>query len=203
MNPMKTSSLIAAAAVTLAVGCATNPQATYVESSGNRTISNVGQINIQDWNRAAETMINSMIAKWVAPGKLTGTGPDGRTVIAISYIRNNTSQQIDTDLLVKKIRTALLDTGKVVTDLAGGLGPSEDPLAAESKAKQQFLSNDKLRKGPDYTLSGKIIESLVRQGSLRESSYVFQLSLATPDGLAVWEGEETIVKQGKKSAVGF
>jgi penicillin-binding protein activator len=202
MNAMKSSSLLAAAAVTFAVGCAT-PQATYVESSGNRTITNVGQINIQDWNRAAETMINSMIAKWVAPGKLTGTGPDGRTVIAISYIRNNTSQQIDTDLLVKKIRTALLDTGKVVTDIAGGLGPSEDPLAAESKAKQQFLSSDKLRKGVDYTLSGKIIENLVKQGSLRESTYVFQLSLATPDGLAVWEGEETIVKQGKKSATGW
>jgi penicillin-binding protein activator len=202
MNAMKSSSLLAAAAVTFAVGCAT-PQATYVESSGNRTITNVGQINIQDWNRAAETMINSMIAKWVAPGKLTGTGPDGRTVIAISYIRNNTGQQIDTDLLVKKIRTALLDTGKVVTDIAGGLGPSEDPLAAESKAKQQFLSSDKLRKGVDYTLSGKIIENLVKQGSLRESTYVFQLSLATPDGLAVWEGEETIVKQGKKSATGW
>ncbi len=202
MNAMKTSSLIAAAAVSLAVGCAT-PQATYVESSGNRTITNVGQINLQDWNRAAETMINSMIEKWVATGKLKGTGPDGRTVIAISYIRNNTGQQIDTDMLVKKIRTALLDTGKVVTDVTSGLGPSEDPLAAESRAKQQFLSDDKLKKGVDYTLSGKIIENLVKQGNLRESSYVFQLSLTTPDGLAVWEGEETIVKQGKKSATGW
>ena len=202
MNAMKTSSLIAAAAVSLAVGCAT-PQATYVESSGNRTITNVGQINLQDWNRAAETMINSMIEKWVATGKLKGTGPDGRTVIAISYIRNNTGQQIDTDMLVKKIRTALLDTGKVVTDVTSGLGPSEDPLAAESRAKQQFLSDDKLKKGVDYTLSGKIIENLVKQGNLRESSYVFQLSLVTPDGLAVWEGEETIVKQGKKSATGW
>jgi hypothetical protein len=56
---------------------------------------------------------------------------------------------------------------------------------------------------PDYTLSGKIIENRTRQGNKSESTYVFQMALATRDGLAVWEEEKTITKQGKRSAVGW
>ena len=49
----------------------------------------------------------------------------------------------------------------------------------------------------------EIIENRAAQGNLRESTYVFQMSLASSDGLAVWEEEKTISKQGKKSAVSW
>ena len=106
------------------------------------------------------------------------------------------------DMLLKRIRIALLQTGKVVTDITAGLGGPEDPLADASKRQAAFASGKKLRR-PDYTLSGKIIEDRARAGNIREVTYFFQLTLATPDGLAVWEGEKRIPKQGEKPSVGW
>jgi PBP1b-binding outer membrane lipoprotein LpoB len=57
---------------------------------------------------------------------------------------------------------------------------------------------------PDFTLSGKIIETVDRAGSTRRTTYSFQLSLNdTKAGVQVWEGEKEIGKQGTRSAVGF
>ncbi len=203
MNRLLSTSLIAASCAALLAGCASSPQATYVDPNSNRTLSNVGEINMQDWNMASEAMINSLIEKQVNAGGLKATGPDGKSILAISRIVNNTGLQIDTDMIVKKIRVALLGTGKVVADITAGLGGAEDPLAAEAKREQEFLGTKKVATRPDYTLSGKIIENRTRQGNLRESTYVFQMSLATSDGLAVWEDEKTISKQGKRSNVGW
>ncbi len=202
MNRSVVATTLAAVTAVLLGGCASN-QATYVDPASTRTLSNVGEINVQDWNMASESMINSLIAKHINSGNLKGSGPDGRAVLAISRIVNNTSIQIDTDILVKKIRVALLGTGKVVADITAGLGGPEDPLAAEAKREAQFLGTQKVAARPDYTLSGKIIENRTRQGNKSESTYVFQMALATRDGLAVWEEEKTITKQGKRSAVGW
>ena len=199
MNRSTVATALATAA--LLSGCAT--QTTYVDPGSTRTITNVGELNVQDWNMASEAMVNSLISKHINPGSLKGSGPDGRAVLAISRIVNSTSLQIDTDLLVKKIRISLLGTGKVVADITAGLGGPEDPLAAEAKREAQFLGTQKVAARPDYTLSGKIIENRTRQGNKSESTYVFQMALATRDGLAVWEEEKTITKQGKRSAVGW
>jgi uncharacterized protein (TIGR02722 family) len=202
MNRPLVSTVLVVATAALLGGCASS-QATYVDPAGTRTLSNVGEINVQDWNMASESMINSLISKHINSGSLKGSGPDGRAILAISRIVNNTSIQIDTDILVKKIRVALLGTGKVVADITAGLGGPEDPLAAEAKREQQFLGTQKVAGRPDYTLSGKIIENRTRQGNQRESTYVFQMALATRDGLAVWEEEKTITKQGKRAPVGW
>lgn len=202
MNRPLVSTVLVVATAALLGGCASS-QATYVDPAGTRTLSNVGEINVQDWNMASESMINSLISKHINSGSLKGSGPDGRAILAISRIVNNTSIQIDTDILVKKIRVALLGTGKVVADITAGLGGPEDPLAAEARREQQFLGTQKVAGRPDYTLSGKIIENRTRQGNQRESTYVFQMALATRDGLAVWEEEKTITKQGKRAPVGW
>jgi penicillin-binding protein activator len=202
MNRPLVSTVLVVATAAFLGGCASS-QATYVDPASTRTLSNVGEINVQDWNMASESMINSLISKHINSGSLKGSGPDGRAILAISRIVNNTSVQIDTDILVKKIRVALLGTGKVVADITAGLGGPEDPLAAEAKREQQFLGTQKVAGRPDYTLSGKIIENRTRQGNQRESTYVFQMALATRDGLAVWEEEKTITKQGKRAPVGW
>jgi len=202
MNRPLVSTVLVVATAALLGGCASS-QATYVDPASTRTLSNVGEINVQDWNMASESMINSLITKHIHSGSVKGSGPDGRAVLAISRIVNNTSIQIDTDMLVKKIRVALLGTGKVVVDITAGLGGPEDPLAAEAKREQQLLGTQKVSGRPDYTLSGKIIENRTRQGNQRESTYVFQMALATRDGLAVWEDEKTITKQGKRAPVSW
>jgi uncharacterized protein (TIGR02722 family) len=194
MKAIKTTLALASIAPLLFAGCASSQKATYVDPNGPRTVATVGQINIQDWDNASNTMINSLIDNVISTGRVKGT-TEAPAIMAISRIVNSTGQHIDTDLLVKKIRIALNRTGRVLTTTTVGLGgQAEDPLAKELK---------QVSRAPDYTLSGKIIEDRVRQDSTLQSSYVFQLSLTDNSGVAVWEEEKTITKQGKRVGTSF
>ncbi|MBK9138357.1 MAG: penicillin-binding protein activator LpoB [Verrucomicrobia bacterium] len=184
---------LAVLAVFLTAGCAS--KTTYVEPTSSRLMTTTSQINIQDFANAADTMVNSLIEAQINPGLLRSGVPGTPALLAISRIQNNTGSQIDTDLLVKKMRVALLKTGKVVTSTTISLADEpEDPLAARYQ-----IGN----RAPDYTLAGKIIEDRITEGNKRQSAFVFQLSLSSREGIAVWEDEKTIVKQGRRPSVGF
>jgi hypothetical protein len=203
MNKISSTCLAAGVALLLFAGCATQ-ETKHVDADSSRTVLSTGKINQQDWNMAAEDLITKMRKEFIdEPGKLQSVdGPGKPSVLAISRIINSTGMQIDTDILVKRIRIALHQTGKVYTDVTGGLGGAEDPLIDAWKRQELFKTGGKVRP-PDYTLSGKIIEDKERAGSVREVTYFFQLSLASLDGLAVWEGEKRITKQGNKPSVGW
>lgn len=193
--------LTTASAALLLAGCASKNDARYVDSQGPQTIVSLNQINIQDWNAAADRLVAKLLASNVLE-----RAPELPAVMAVSRIRNNTGVQVDTDNLTKKIRVALLDTGKVVTTTTlGPDGKVEDPMAAEVGAMNAFMSGQKQKTVlPYYTLSGKLLDDVVTSGSTRQVTYTFQLSLTTvKDGLAVWEGEEQITKQGQRSSVGW
>jgi uncharacterized protein (TIGR02722 family) len=194
-------SIPAAGALLLLAGCST--PATYVETGSSRLVVNVGQINIQDFNQAADTMVASLIDNFINAGQCKSSVAGEPALMAISKIVNNTSKQIDTDLLVKKIRIALNRTGRIQTTTTMGLGGAEDPLAAEQQKAQEFFEDKKHVRLPDYTLSGKIIEDRAKSGSIRQSTFSFQLSLTSRSGVAVWEDAKEITKQGSSSSVGF
>jgi len=189
--------LLAAALPLVVGGCAS---AHYVQTGGNESVVTVGQINIQDYIQAANAATSDLLASGVLDKV-----PHPPAVLAMSRIVNNTGQQIDTDLLTKKIRVALLNSGKAVTTTTMGLGgTAEDPMAKGLQQEAQFKSDQQTTPTPDFTLSGKIIETAVRAGNTRQSTFSFQLSLTdTKTGLAVWEGEKEITKQGKRPGVGF
>jgi len=122
----------------------------------------------------------------------------------MSRIVNRTGQQIEIPLLTKKIRVVLLESGKAVTTTTFGLnGTAEDPLAKGIQQQQKFTNDQKPARLPDFTLSGSIIENTASAGDTHQATYSFQLSLTDNQGLAVWEGEKEITKQGTRSAVGF
>lgn len=183
-------------------GCSTAPKnATYVDSKGTDTIVSLNQINIQDWNQAADDLVADLLASGVLE-----RAPEQPAVMAISRIVNNTQNQVDTDSLTKKIRIALMQTGKVLTTTTMGYGGKiDDPLAAEAAQMQAFTSGQKQQvRLPYYTLSGKLLQDNARAGDTRQVTYTFQLSLTTvKDGLGVWEGEKQITKQGKRANVGW
>jgi hypothetical protein len=145
-----------------------------------------------------------MTAELKASGALTKVSAPP-AVLAISRIVNNTGQQIDTDLLIKKIRVDLLQSGQAVTTTTMGVGgTAEDPMAKGLQQEAEFKSDQKVTRTPDFTLSGKIIQTIARDGKTSQSTFSFQLSLTDPrNGLAVWEGEKEITKQGGRSSVGF
>ena len=190
---------IAATALSLAGGgCAT--RAHYIQTGGRESIVSVNSINIQDFIQAADAATSDLLASG-ALDKVS-TPP---AVLAISRIVNNTGQQIDTDLLVKKIRVALLNSGKAQTTTTMGLGgTAEDPMAKGLQQEAQFKSDQQTTRTPDFTLSGKIIQTVARDGNTSQSTFSFQLSLTdAKSGLAVWEGEKEITKQGGRPSVGF
>lgn len=191
-------SLLAAALPLVVGGCAT--KAHYIQTGGRESIVNVNQINIQDFIQAADTETSELLAS----GALDKVA-NPPAVLAISRIVNNTGQQIDTDLLTKKIRVALLNSGKAQTTTTLGLGgTAEDPMAKGLQQEAEFKSDQQSTRTPDFTLSGKIIQTIARDGSTSQSTFSFQLSLTNPKtGLAVWEGEKEITKQGGRATVGF
>jgi hypothetical protein len=181
---------ILAASALVITGCGTD--AHYVQTGGTQNIVNVGQINIQDYIQAA----NSATSDLLASGALDKV-PNPPAVLYISRIVNNTGQQIDTDLLTKKISIALLNSGKAVTT-------STDPAAKGYQQENEFMGDKKPQKLPDFTLSGKIIQLNARTGNTSQATYSFQLSLNdTRNSYQVWEGEKEITKQGTRGGIGF
>ncbi len=192
-------SVLSAALPFLGAGCA-GTGAHYVQTGDQHNIVSLGQINIQDYIQAA----NDMTGKLLASGALDRVA-NPPAVLAISRIVNNTGQQIDTDLLTKKIRVSVLESGKALTTTTLGLGGSaEDPMAKGLQQENEFKNDVKATRTPDFTLSGKIIELTARASNTRQTTYSFQLSLTdAKSGLAVWEGEKEITKQGTRASVGF
>ena len=191
-------SVMAAALPLLVGGCAT--PAHYIQTGGRESLVNVNQINIQDFIQAANDATSDLLAS----GALDKVA-NPPAVLAISRIVNNTGQQIDTDLLTKKIRVALLNSGKAQTTTTMGLGgTAEDPMAKGLQQEAEFKSDQKTTRTPDFTLSGKIIQTIAKDGNTSQSTFSFQLSLTdAKNGLAVWEGEKEITKQGGRPSVGF
>jgi uncharacterized protein (TIGR02722 family) len=171
-------------------GCATD--AHYVQTGDKEQIISVGQINIQDYANAANAAINDLLQS----GAIDKVSKPP-AVLFVSRIVNSTGQQIETDLLTQKITKALLDSGKAVIT-------TTDPAAKGYQQESQFMNDQQNTRLPDFTLSGKIIETIDRAGDTSRHTYTFQLSLNdTKTGYQVWQGEKEIGKQGTRPAVGF
>ena len=95
--------------------------------------------------------------------------------------------------------------GMPIASTMGLGGAAEDPLAKDAGEMATMMAGKKQTTTlPYYTLSGKLLEDRARAGNVRQVTYTFQLSLTTvKDGLAVWEDEKQITKQGKRPSVGF
>ncbi|MBK8477056.1 MAG: penicillin-binding protein activator LpoB [Opitutaceae bacterium] len=192
--------LLGAAGLALAPLAATANTVKKVDPK-SKVLVNATQISPSEWTEAADKLITNLLDSDVL---LNIENPPA--VMAISRIRNDTTMQIDIDSLTKKLRVALNQSGKILTTTTVGLGGrAEDPLAKESAEYSQFMSGEKQEtKLPDYTLSGKIQESRIKQGRETLITYTFQLSLTeVKSGLAVWEAEEAIAKTSKRGAVGW
>ena len=196
--------VLATAALLLCVGCSTS--ARYVNPHAGQGVTTVGDINTQDWGTAADQMIQSLLRR-----EDLAAADGRRMVVMVGRIRNATGTRIDTDLLTKKIRVALLNSGKFVITTAVGLDGPEDPASmalTELRESEEFDQSTVAGKGekiaPDYSLSGKIIELNARSGRTRQATYTFQLSMTDiRTGLAFWEDEREITKMGRRPSVSW
>lgn len=163
-------------------------------------------IDSSDFEHAAEEAVNSLLKS----GALNRPG-GGRYVISMGNVVNDTTQRIDTDLLTKKIRIALLQSGKaVMTTAVSENGPEDETtfIVRDKRENDEFKQDTVAKKGtlyaPDMSLTGKIIQ---RNAGLSDKKrqivdYYFQLTLTDINsGLAFWENESKISKVGSNKSV--
>ncbi len=184
-------------ATLLITGCQTAETRT-IDASGPQAL-NTGGINSQDWVNAADQLVGSLLSS----GALDKS-PVQPTVLAVDRIINNTQLNIDTDLLIKKIRVALSQTGKVAVTNTMGLG--ERAVVASEAAEMDEMTTGKKAIVPsvNFTLYGKLIQQTDRLNGVTQNTYSFQMSLVNvKTGLTVWEDDRAIAKQTKKSTVGW
>ena len=179
------------------VGCG-DTSAKRIETGGTGSIRTVDQIDDQDWAEAAERMVASIIDQGIVTGNPDGT----KRRLAVSRIINNSGENVDIDLLVKRITVALNKSGKVVTSTIKGATGIDD-LAKSERELDQFEAGEVKRQKLDYTLSGKLISNRAKAGNIRQSTFYFQLSLTDKNGDAIWEDQAEITKQGSRNAVGL
>lgn len=195
-NHTKIFAATTALAALLFAGCASETRT--VDAKGPESL-NTSAINPQDWANAADQLTGSLITS----GALE-KAPRQPAVLAIDRVINNTQLQVDTDLLIKKIRVALTQTGKVAVTNTFGLGERAS-VAEEAKALDEEQSGVKEKKlVPDYTLYAKLIQQTDRTKGVTQDTYAFQMSLVqVKTGLTVWEDERQIAKQSKRKTVGW
>lgn len=163
-------------------------------------MQNVMELEYRDWTNTAEKMTQSMISS----GALNQTP---KPVIAIANIVNDTTQRFDTDVLIKKIRTTLVKSGRaqIATNFSGEDLTTEKMRNKRSDAEydQNTIAKTGTLVAPNMSLSGKMLQRNLKLDSGWFSSvdtrteYYLQLTLTDlKTGLSVWEDEQPIIKEG-------
>ena len=184
-------------------GCAS---AKRVDPQSEDLATTVTRLDIQDARDAANELSQSLLGS----GVLGAQGRPSR--IAVDSFVNATKDAIDRDEVLKKIRVALNKAGVAQTmttlDDKGNVA-GESNIA--SKAARERLRNDQIDAFlndeeapeaiyPDFAVTFKILDDRVATGIFRTNkqvTYTFQMSLTdVKKGVAVWEGEVQITKQG-------
>ena len=194
--------LLIAAALLSITGCSSSRPAGYIQANDGSGIVSLDKVNVQDFATAADGMLRSL---YDSPAFAGAKRSDGSPILMVGRVTNDTGSNFDTSQLVKKMTVSLTRSGKVRVAKAAGFGGAEDQAAAEARASQALVTGESVKPLlPDYTLSGKILENRASAEGVQQASYIFQLSLTeVKTGLAVWEEEKTITKQGSKNSIGF
>ena len=193
--------LLSASLLSLA-GCSSPRDSKYIEANDGSGIVSLDSVNVQDFALAADTMLKSL---YDSPAFASAKRPEGSPILMVGRVTNDTGSNFDTAQLVKKMTVSLTKSGKVRVAKAIGFGGPEDQAAAEARKSQAAATGETAKPLiPDYTLSGKILENRTAAKGVQQASYIFQLSLTeVKTGLAVWEEEKTITKQGSRNSIGF
>lgn len=195
----KFTATVALGAALLLTGCETSPETRTIDATGPEAL-NTSSINSQDWAAAADQLVASLLTS-----SALENAPRTRAVLAVDRVINSTTLMIDTDSLIKKIRVALTQTGKIAVTNTMGLG--ERAVVASEAAELEEMQSGKKQKllVPDYTLYAKIIQQTDTSKRITQNTYSFQMSLVqTRTGLTVWEEEKSIAKQTRgPGAIGW
>ncbi len=186
----------------LAAGCAQETTNIDVMHDDGKAVM---ALDYRDFDQAASKMIQSMLGSG-ALKKQDG----GRYVVATGRIINDTTQRIDTDQLMVKIETEILNSGQAV--MTSAIGSGSDELlhdARELRDSEEFDPGTTAKRqtliAPELTISGKIFQRNIRYDrNTQQVEYYFQLKLSNvTSGLRFWQDETLIGKRGSNRSVSW
>jgi penicillin-binding protein activator len=186
----------------LFTGCTTQPQSIGGNISKEAPVT-MG-LDRQDFEKAASGMVDSLLTS----GSLNKR-EGGRYIVMISDIINDTTQRIDTRMLTKKMRIAMLKSGKAVITSAVGTERDDTTINAtrEVRNSKEFNQSTAIKSGQlinaELGLSGRIMQRTAKTNDGDQLvEYYFQLTLTNAaNGLAYWEDEVIVGKLGSNDTV--
>ena len=164
------------------------------------------RLNHQDFNALAEKMTRSLVGHSALDSKGTE-----KPVVMLGRIRNETSEHIQTDLIMNKVKIVLTNSNRArITSAVDASGVKDGTktvrtLRKDDEFNQKTISGKGELLAPNYRLQGKIIQTGARAGKTQQTNFTFQLELVNDKtGIAEWIEEETIIKMGKsRASVGY
>jgi len=151
-----------------------------------------------DIHLITEKMVDSLVMSSIL---------DGRPVIFVDNIRNNTHEHIDTKSITDKIRTILLKHGKVRitarSDIPHSLLQEQEFQNSNLADPKTIVKMGKLA-GAKYILFGDISSIEKRHSGNRDIWFKITLNLTNvQNGLIEWADDKEIRKVSKRQAIGW
>jgi uncharacterized protein (TIGR02722 family) len=196
---MKTMLIVPTAAALLLAGCGSS-KARYIETGGNESVVSVGEVDVQDIQKAAAGMLDSLLET----GALK-SGKNNPAQLLMGRIVNDTSSQFDIGELTYRMREQLVNSGQAAVVTTWGEN-AEDQTAQANLQRQAFLEGrtDVGATKPDFSLTGKITQIKRNAGDMKQTTYTFRLTLTNLNtGVESWTKTVDMSKQGKRNNVGF
>ncbi|PAF43378.1 hypothetical protein BKH45_01700 [Helicobacter sp. 11S03491-1] len=174
------------------VGCASAPK--YINNSKNYTSIGIDYHDIQEVvDKNAKSLLKSRSVQKI---------PEDKRILAISDIINDTKDDIDVELLSRKLATKIRNDGFILSAAISGNALSTDEILKSTRNirnNEEFNQKTIVNKGnliaPNYSLSGKIIQRSRNVGKKERLDYYFLLTLTDiATGLVVWDNETIISK---------
>jgi uncharacterized protein (TIGR02722 family) len=180
----------------LAAGCAS--KTSYGDATAQETLTiDFGSTDLQ---MIAAKMVDSLLSSPLVRDNPT-------PVVRVSRVRNKTDEHIDTKAITDKIRTALINSGKV-RFVAGEV---RDEIIDELEYQRgSGYVDEATRKrigmlvGADYLLVGDFTSIRKKSGRTEDLYYLFTLNLVDiQTGLIAWSDQKEIRKAAKRPIFGL
>ncbi|BCZ16755.1 Lipoprotein / penicillin-binding protein activator LpoB [Helicobacter sp. NHP19-003] len=197
-----------AGALALAVaGCGNDVTYASQKDLNDKKYATVG-LDYQDVEDAAKTAVASMLQS------SDFQQLQGKKVIQVADVINDTMQHFDTEQLTQMVLQTLKDKVQdkfYVTRVAGSQSNQDKTIEQSRKLRDnaEFNQETTQEKGtlraPDLSLSGKVIQRNARVSSSKQRiDYIFILRLVSiKSGLELWSREFPITKLGSNKAVSW
>ncbi len=179
------------------IGCATSgTNVKYADPGAAETVT--ANFGSTDLHLITEKMVDSLMKSPVL---------EGRPVLLVDNVRNNTHEHIDTKSITDKIRTCLLKYGRAKITARSDVPDSilqELDFQNSNLADQKTIVKMGKLAGAKYILFGDITSIVKRAGSKKDVWFKITLNLTNvQDGLIEWADDKEIRKVAKRRSVSW